>query len=175
MRGQRASAEGGGGGLVAIIEVVLPRLILDVVPVMRIVRGRGVAGVVAERVAALDSSRDVGERGRDRRAATSTVAAEGHHVVLLLLLLLVRHEVGCVVRRERELLVLLLWELLQLLLLLLVVVVQLVGRGEVGSHLGDSVIHSSSFNLEWRKEKILVSKREKKSFIVLPQFSRGIS
>ena len=149
MRGQRASAEGGGGGLVAIIEVVL---ILHVVPVMWIARGRGVMGIVAERVAALHSSQDVGKRGRDRRAATSTVAAEGHHVMLLLLLLLlVRHEVGCVVRRERELLVLLLWELLQLLLLL--VVVQLVGRGEVGSHLGDSVIHSSSFNLEWRKEK----------------------
>ncbi len=154
MRGQRASAEGGGGGgLVAIVEVVLPRLILDVVPVMRIVRGMGVAGVVAERVAALHSSQDVGKRGRDRRAATSTVAAEGHHVMLLLLLLLlVRHEVGCVVRRERKMLLLLLWELLKLLLLLLVVV-QLVGRGEVGSHLGDSVIHSSSFNLEWRKEK----------------------
>ncbi len=143
MRGQRASAEGGGGGgLVAIIEVVLPRLILDVVPMMRIVRGRGVAGIVAERVAALHSSQDVGKRGRDRRAATSTVAAEGHHVMLLLLLLVVRHEVGCVVRRERELL-LLLWELLQLLLL---VVVQLIGRVEVGSHLGDSV--SSLFVLQ---------------------------
>ncbi len=150
MRGQRASAEGGGGGLVAMIEVVLLRLILDVVPVRWIVRGRGVVGIVAERVAALHSSQDVGKRGRDRRAVTSTVAAEGHHVMLLLLLLLVRHEVGCVIRRERELLLLLLWELLQLLLLLLVVV-QLVGRGEVGSHLGDSV--SSLFVLQPGMEK----------------------